>query len=263
METTPAIVCTLAAAAATPLVLAALRRFEPLRHVPDARYQTRDLAREFDGLLKLSLLLAPLFVILCGSCLWWLATRLYGARLAAMDDGLMLPLPDILWVIPASLTGLFAAAGLMAVGLRRLLGAGGYAAWIEYGNRRHGVNSQRLQRWLALLVVPPCLVLTLLAMDSYARVTERHFIVNPFWGFDEQVHRLDRVLQVTRVIEPDEAFTGRPVADYYRFVFDDGRQFGFHPERVASDLADQHAIARRTAALAGVAIEVLRPDAAR
>ena len=263
METTPAIVCTLAAAAVTPLVMAALRRFEPLRHVPDARYDTRDLAREFDSLLKLSLCVAPLLVVLCGACLWWLTTQIYGARLAAIGDGLVLPLPDILWAIPASLMGLFAAAGLMAVGLRKLLGAGDYAAWIEFGNRRHGVDSQRLLRWLALLVLPPCLMLTLLAMDSYARVTERHFIVDPFWGLDEQVHRLDRVLQVTRVIAPDEVFSGRPVADYYRFVFDDGRQFGFRPDRVVSDLDEQHAIARRTATLAGVAIEVLHSDASR
>ncbi len=262
METTPAIVCTLAAAAATPLILAALRRIEPLRHVPDARYDTHELEREFDGLLKLSLCLAPLLVLACGAALWWIATRLYQARLASLDGGITLPLPDILWAIPASLLGLFAAAALMAVGLRRLLGAGGYAAWIEFGNRRHGVDSQRLMRWLALLIVPSCLLLSLLAMDCYARVTERHFIVDPYWGLDEQVHRLDRVLQVTRVIAADEALSGRPVADYYRFVFDDGRQFGFEPDTVASSLAQQHAIARRTASLAGVAIEILRADAA-
>ena len=176
METTPAIVCTLAAAVATPLVMAALRRIEPLRHVPDARYDTRALAREFDGLLKLSLCVAPLLVLACGAALWWLATQLYQVRLATLQGGVTLPLPDILWAIPASLLGLFAAAALMALLLRRLLGARGYAAWIEFGNRRHGVDSQRLLRWLALLIVPPCLLLSLLAMDCYARVTERHFM---------------------------------------------------------------------------------------
>ena len=263
METTPAIVCTLAAVVATPLVMAALRRLQPLRHVPDARYDTRDLEREFDGLLKLSLCLAPLLVLACGAGLWWIAARLYDARMAGFDGGVTLPLPGILWIIPASLMGLFTAAGLMAAGFRKLLGAGGYAAWIEFGNRRHGVNSQRLLRWLTLLLMPPCLLLTLLAMDSYARVTDRHFIVDPFWSLDEQVYRLDRVLQVTRVIAPDEPFSGQPVADYYRFVFDDGRQFTFHPEWVASDLAEQQAIAQRTAALAGVAIEIQSADARR
>ncbi len=263
METTPAIVCTLAAAAATPLIMAALRRIEPLRHVPDARYDTRELASQFDGLLKLSLCVAPLLVLACGALLWWLATWLYETRLASLDHGVTLPLPAILWAIPASLLGLFAAAALMAVGFRRLLGPGGYAAWIEFGNRRHGVDSQRLLRWLALLILPPCLLLSLLAMDCYARVTDRHFIVDPFWSLDEQVHRLDRVLQVTRVIAADEAYSGRPVADYYRFVFDDGRQFGFEPAVVASSLAEQHEIAQRAASLAGVAIDVLQADATR
>ena len=167
-----------------------------------------------------------------------------------------MPMPDIVWAAPALFGAVFAAAFAMEPLLRRLLGEGGYAAYLERVDHRYGLNSRRLLRWLAAVCLPCCIALTLLALDTYARVTDSHFVVNGYWSLGERSYRLDRVNRVTRI---NAALDGDPdsaVSDYYRLEFADGNSFGFYRELAAVELPEQQRIASRIAALAGLAIVV-------
>ena len=260
MDLTPAIFSAAAAAIAAPLFMALARRVKALRHEPDPRKAFADLEREYARWELWSVPLSLVLVSLIGGAFWLVLHAIYLRRIDALEPSLLtLALPSLAWVAPALFFAIFAAALPLHLIYRLLLGRRRYAEYTEYGNQKFRLDSARLFRYLANVMLPLCLGLTLLAFDCYARVTERELIVNDFLGIGETRHRLDAVRRIERI----EFDGGAARGPFYVLHFAGGAVFDFQRFPGDVDLAQQRRIARLAAAASDIAISRVAPGAGR
>lgn len=93
-------------------------------------------------------------------------------------------LPDAaFWVLPAFFLGILSSAIPLDLIYRALL-KDRYAEFYAWQHLKHGFDSWRVGKYLAILVILGATVGTALGSDTYVRITESEIIVNPFstWG---------------------------------------------------------------------------------
>ena len=260
MDLTPAIMSAVAAAIAAPLFMALARRVKALRHDPDPRKPFAELEREYARWELWSVPLSLLLVSLLGGAFWFALHAIYLRRIDALEPSLLtFALSPLAWLAPALFFAIFAAALPLHLIYRLLLGRRRYAEYTEYGNQKFRLDSARLFRYLANATLPLCLGLTLLAFDCYARVTERELIVNAYLGVGEGRHRLDAVTRIERIEHDGAVARGAS----YVLHFADGLVFDFRRFPGDVGLAQQRRVARLAAAVSGIAISRVAPEAGR
>jgi hypothetical protein len=71
-----------------------------------------------------------------------------------------------------------------------------YAEYTLYGNLLYGYDTWKVTKVLVVVILIPCAIFTIFAMDCYARFTNDQIITNRFLGFGETAHYYS---QVTRI----------------------------------------------------------------
>lgn len=228
MNLSPAILSAIAAALAVPLFLAMMRRIKSFQHKPDSTRSFAELAREYRKWEIFGVLSSFAFIVAITFGLEFVLETLYRNRLGFFDtDRFVLPLPSVVWFIPAFFLALFIAAIPLHYLYLGLLGRRRYAEFTEYGNQKFKIDSWKLFRYLGYLMLPLCLILTSLAFDTYARVTERAFVVNAFFGIGEKRYRFSQ-LTALELIQSFEAPNGDIIRkSHYVVTFDDGAVYDF------------------------------------
>jgi len=257
MDITPAIFSAITAIVSVPFFMALMRRIGPLRHEPGPGKSFAELQREYGRWEVLSIPLSLTFVSLLSLMLWSVLRMTYHDYLARFDASiLVVALPDILWLSPALFFALFLSALPFHFLYLALLGRRRYAEYIEYTNQKFRLNTWRLFRYLGNLLLPLCLVLTLLALDCYLRVSADALIVNRYLGLGEKSYAFASVRQI-RLIRPAAAGVdgGGPGA-HYVFEFASGERYSFRDSLGEVPLARQRQVAARVARAAGIDIAI-------
>lgn len=255
MNLSPAIVSAITAAISVPLFMALMRRIKLLRHVPKSEKSFAELAREYARWDLIALAIAVVAVALITAVLWQLLEAIYRQQVAHLEPSrYLLTMPSIVWAIPAFFFAIFISALPSHYLLSSLLGARRYAEYIEYGNQKFQIDSWKLFRIMSNLLLPLCLALTFLALDNYARVSDRAFVVNRYFGIGETAYAFDRIESVVLVksfIAPNGDPVRRP---HYVIRFDDGAEFNFRNTLFETEIGYQRELAEFTAAAAGIEI---------
>ncbi len=241
MDLIPAIASFVAAVLFTPLFLALMRRSGKFRYRAESGKSLPELAAEYGPYERLSTLLSILLMALIAGPLWFGLDLGYSQHLASLPSGrFLLALPPILWLLPALFVALFVSALPLRFLLTRALGSRRYAEFVEYNDRKHGVDSWRLYRYLAYVLLPLCLILTLMAFDSYTRIDEKGIVVNEYLGFGERFYRFEEVEAIWQIATGrDETGAARP---HFVIRFRDGREFDFYRSLLELDRGQQRAI---------------------
>lgn len=243
MELSPAIVSALAAAVCVPLFMALMRRIKIFRHRPDASKSFAQLAGEYQKWELLSVLLGFVLVAFISFVIQGVLEMIYARQLSYQEPGLfVLGLQPIVWWIPALFFALFIAAIPLHYLFLAMLGRRRYAEYIEYGNQKFEINSWRVFRFLRNLMLPLCMVLTFMALDTYARVTNDRFVVNRFLEIGETAYHLDHLQTIVLVksfAAPGGNIVRRP---HYVLRFQDGSEFDFHTFPAETDFQQQQSL---------------------
>jgi MFS family permease len=93
---------------------------------------------------------------------------------------------------------------------------------LVYGNPTSVLGNFRASKVLAILILVPCAIFTVLTMDCYARFTDDQIITNRFWGFGETAHNYSQVtgIKFVRFKAPPGNDGGE--APYHVVHFNDG-----------------------------------------
>lgn len=244
MDLSPAIATAIAAAVSVPLFMALMRRIKSFQHRPDPGKSFEQLAREYQKWEILSVLISILLVALIGYLIWLMLTRIYGLQLTQHRPGLfVIAVPAMLWVLPALFFALFIAAIPLHYLYLAILGKRRYAEYIEYGDQKFRINTWKLFRYMGNFLLPICLVFTFLALNTYARVTDRAFVINPFFGLNEVTYRFVQI-QSIELVRSFQAPNGDIVRNpYYVVKFDDGSEYNFHRTVTEMTFAQQQDLA--------------------
>ncbi len=255
MDISPAILSVIIAILSVPMVLALMRRIRSLRHEPNAGKSFAELSREYGRWEILSIPLSLTLVLILALPIWLTLRLIYRQQLASLEPAqFLLFLPDILWVTPALFFALFLSALPFQVVYRALLGRRRYGEYTEYLNQKFRLDTWKLFRYLGNLMLPICLLLTILALDCYVRITGDSIVVNNFLGFGEKSHALSAVRKVELVNFSAAATGDRVGREHYVIEFADGGGYSFANFPGETSLDRQRLIAVHVARSAGVKI---------
>lgn len=262
MDISPAIISAISAAVLVPFFMALMRRIKVLRHEPKSSRSFAELHREYGRWELLSVPLSILFVSAWTLLIWYALSYVYAQQLAQLEPSrFIVALPDLLWVIPALFFAIFLAALPFHFLYLALLGRRRYAEYTEYSNQKFRLDTWKLFRYLGNCLLPVCLLLTLLALDSYARITDDEFVVNDFAGLGEKSYSLQQVRQLELVgsLSAPDGEIVEPA--YYVIRFSGDEDYSFRNSPSETPLARQRRIVEHVAALTG--LEIVRRDPPR
>ena len=250
----------IAAAITVPIVFALLRNTKTLSHSPNTVKSFEQLKAEYEKWELLALPLFLLFATIIGLALWQLFSLISDLQKAHLGGGMFLVYdPSLGLLLPPIFLAIFLSAVPMHFLYLRLLGPERYAEYTEYGNQKAGINSWKVLRYMAYVLVPVCIMGVVLSLDSYLKVTESDIRLNSFFGIGEQEYSFKEVRQL-KLVKSFQAPNGNIVRNpYLIFAFSDGNEINFHQTLFATDIDGQMEIARFLSDRSGVPIMVDDP----
>ena len=257
MNLAPAIASAVVAVITVPVFMALMRRLKWFRHQPNSTKSRSQLTREYAKWELLALPVVMLSVALFTAIGWLLLTAIYRQQILHLEPSVyLIVLPSIVWTLPALFFAIFLSALPSHFLFRGLLGRRRYAEYVEYGNQKFQIDVWRLFKYLGNLLLPFCLLLTLMALDCYARIGDREFIVNRFLGVGETVYVFGQIESITRVQSLAASENDILRQGYYVIRFNDGERFDFRRSWSGTGIAEQREIANYLATVTGLDIRV-------
>ncbi|MEM7564150.1 MAG: hypothetical protein AAF353_14025 [Pseudomonadota bacterium] len=228
MELSAPILCILAAIMLVPLCLAWFRRFKGLKYQSCSAKTFSQLSNNYAHWEKRVTLITLSLTLLIAMLLWQLLMTIQTSRIAHLESLTpVLGMPDIVWFLAA----LFLARFLVAIPMHYLLlmwlGRRRHGEFIDYENRKHGMDCRKLFRCLANIFIPLCLSITLLLLDNWVRLTEKALVINDFWSLGEQSYPLNRLERIESYSEAYYPNDKHPTRWHYRFSFNDGHSIEY------------------------------------
>jgi NADH:ubiquinone oxidoreductase subunit 5 (subunit L)/multisubunit Na+/H+ antiporter MnhA subunit len=230
MEFSSGTVGAISAAIGVPIVFALLRNVKTLRHVaPDTTKDYEQLKNEYGKWEKLAPWLLLFFATVIGLALWRTLVLLAEFQASRLNDGeFLIYQPSIALALPSLFLAILLSVIPVHLIYLRLLGSERYAEYTEYENKKSGINSWKLLRYMAYVAAPVCVIFTLLTLDSYMKITESKVIVNPFFGVGEKEYYFENV-ETLKLVKSFKAPNGNIVNEpYFVIGFADGTEFNFH-----------------------------------
>jgi hypothetical protein len=131
-------------------------------------------------------------------------------------------LPDqYFFALPAMLVGILLSVFPVDL-LFRLLLKKNYAEYVLYGNKMFGIDVSKVFKLMSILLVVPSMILTVLAMDCYAKFTDDQMITNRYWGIGEIAHNYSQITRI-KSVRFFENLRGETIENPYHVVyFNDG-----------------------------------------
>jgi len=130
--------------------------------------------------------------------------------------------PDAFWLVP----GIFFGFGLIIPPMEllyRLMLQEEYDAYIEYTNRKHGIDDYKVVRVMCLGSVVAGVVLSVLGLGWYKEIKGDRLIIDDFDSIGPQEYRAQDITAITHF---DKYIKSAGVAEerpHYKIVFSDGR----------------------------------------
>ena len=260
MEISSGTIGAVSAAIVVPMLFAFVRKIKSLRHVPDPSKDFNQLSEEYGKWEKLAPFLLIIFGAVIGLALWKSFVLLAELQLSRLGDSEFLVYdPSVALTLPALFLAIFLSAVPIHLLYLRLLGAKRYAEYTEYGNQKSGINSWRLLRYMAYVIIPVCVLFTFLVLDSYLIVTKSRIGVNSFFGVGETEYTFDEVeflSQVKSYKAPNGNIIYQP---YFVIGFKDGAEFNFHRTIHDADIKTQEELVYFLSARSSRAINIEDP----
>lgn len=260
MDYSSGIVGAVAAAIGVPLVLTLLRNIKSLKHTPRGNKELDQLRKEYGRWEARAYCLSITFIAIITFSLWSILTLVADLHESRLDDGVFLIYePSIALVI----SSFFLAITMSDIPIRylysRVMGPERYAEYIEYGNRKHGINSDKVLRYMAYFIVPVSVLFSLMSLDSYMKVTSSEVLVNNFFSTGVSRYSFSDI-EYLRLVKSFEAPNGSIVREHYAIIrFNDGNEFNFHKTLHDSDIHEQFRIIDYLSSRSGVEILVDDP----
>ncbi len=212
----------------TVIIMALIRKVNVFQPVINSSKTLAELEEEYRNWDQLSFILVAVFVGLVGFLTWGCLSTLATIQISHIESGkYLIPQHQDIWILLAFFMGLILSSIPLHFLYLTLLGKERYGEYTEYADRKHGVNGLKVFTCLASGIVPVCLALTFLALDSYTRVTDDAFVVNRFFGIGEKSYGYDEIKNI-KLTKSFEAPNGNIVRrDEYTIHFTDGTDFEF------------------------------------
>ena len=257
MNLTPAIASAVVAAITVPVFMAVMRRLKWFRHEPDSSKTFPQLNHEYAKWELLALPVVMVSVTAITAIIWWMLTIIYQGQIQRLEPSVyVIELPPIVWTLPALFFALFLSALPLHFLFLRLLGKHRYAEYVEYGNQKFQINAWKLFKYLGNLLLPLCLLATMMALDCYTRIGEREIVVNRFFGIGDTVYAFEQVESITRVQSLSAPEGDMMRRGYYVVRFNGGDSYDFYRSWNATGIERQRDIAQYVAAATGLDIRV-------
>ena len=229
MDISPVKIGAIAAAIAVPILMGLLRNVGGLKHSQNSKKTLEELTVEYRGWEKFASFLFIIFAAAIGFAIWKGLNALSTLQISHMEESVFLiPPPSITWGLPSLFLAIFLSAIPLHYLYLTLLGKQRYAEYTEYNNQKHGLNSWKLLRYMAYVIIPICFAFTFLSLDTYSRVTNSSFIVNRFLSVGEAEYTFSDIKKI-ELVKSFKAPNGNIVRKpYYSIEFADNTSYNFH-----------------------------------
>jgi len=260
MDILPIIIGAISASIAVPLFMWSMKKIDSLHHAPASHKTFEQLKLEYSKWELFGSLFYILFSVVIGFFIWILLKYSYAVTMSNFDSSIFLiAQPTVSWALPSIFLSIFLSAIPMHYLLSYLLGKERYSEYTEYGNQKFQVNSWKLVRYMAYIMVPICILFTTMAFNNYVRVSNDYFIVNEFFSLSEKKYRFDDVKDI-ELIKSFEAPNGNVVRNpYYVIYFNDGNDYNFHKTLQDLNLSQQKEICNYLVEQTGLNIQIIDP----
>jgi hypothetical protein len=209
----------------TPLSFEIFKRLFPFKPTAEELARFPELEDRYKPFIVLEII--PFFAFSGIAWYLWYHTLLdlEARQIAQLGPSIALITPTIYyWMILSLFLGMISSAPLLHLCYKALL-RDTYPDYVLYNNMRVGFDTWKMVRRLALVIVPPVLLLALLGTNTYMIVTETGMTVNPFCRFNEQ-HHLFSDVQAVKLASHFRALNGKAVArPHFVFEFNDGTKW--------------------------------------
>lgn len=223
-----------------PYILYLLSKIRGLRHTPNLKIDFLTLNKQYAKWGLFSVI--PLIVFFSAIALTLPIMLIFVAdfRVSAFKESIItIPPPYVLWGLPAVFMGFVGSFVLLHYLYKRLLGPERYVEFIEYGNQMNGIDFWKTGKLMAGVIIPICIVFSLLALDTYAYVTRDGFVENRFLGLGETVHQWDEIAEI-ELVKSFKVPNGNIIRKKYFVIhFSDGSVYKFHPTLDGFNYHDQ------------------------
>jgi hypothetical protein len=228
MELSPAVIGAAAASVGVPIIFGLLRQANSLQPKKQSDKGFDQLGKEYGGWEVFALVPFFIFTPAIGLLLWYLQKSISDFMISGLGESVfLLPPTNAIWWLPAIFISIFLAAIPMHYLYLSILGRERYAEYTEYTNLKHGMDGWILLRYMAYVMLPICICFSLLAIDSYLRVTEEKFISNDLLSLGAREYEFGEIERID-LTKSFKAPNGNIVhRSFYSILFIDGYEFSF------------------------------------
>jgi hypothetical protein len=127
------------------------------------------------------------------------------------------------WALPAGFMGFLTAGQPLNFVCKLILGSVKFEKYKVYSNLQIGFDADKVYKRFQALGIPVTLVLFLLTVDFYARVTQDNFIINEFSSLSEKIYAVKEIQKI-ELIKSFKAPNGKIRRDiqHHQVIFNDG-----------------------------------------
>lgn len=130
--------------------------------------------------------------------------------------------PDSFWMVPGICFG-FGLIMLPIEFLYRLLLQQEYDVYIEYTNRKHGMDGYKVVRLMCIGCVVAGLALSFLGLGWYKEINGDEMVIDDFGSLKPQQYTLQQIVAITHFERNINSEGVAEVEPHYRIAFSDGR----------------------------------------
>ena len=227
----------------TPIIMGLLGKIKSLQPEKTTEKDLDQLEEEYSKWNNLSLVPFFIFSFSIGFLIWYGLDNLSTYRMSLLEESVYLfPPARAAWAIPA----VFMSIILSGIPLHYLylwiLGKERYSEFNQYTNLKFGIDGAKIVKYMCVVIVPACLIFTLLAMDSYIRVTKNSFIANPLLSLGAKEFSFEEIhsIVLTKSFKaPNGKIVRRP---FYTIAFKNGYTYGLKSTMSELDYKQQQEV---------------------
>lgn len=228
--------------------------------MPDALQEANlssETFRKWD-LLARFIMLAYAGLIAGGCWLLFSGINTLVSRARGPADFILSPFPIFFWT-PALFAGILLSSIPLRWTIEAFLGKDGYRKLVNYSDNKQGFNSERIFRYIVVVMVPIIAMSVFLAWRTYAVITPQGITIQRYFSLSANNYAwrsIHRVLLVKSFSAPNGTIKHQR---YYVIETSDGKGLNFHQSLLEVPLAKQREIAEYIANHVGLEIDVIDP----
>ncbi len=227
----------------TPIIMGLLGKIKSLQPEKTTEKDLDQLEEEYSKWNNLSLVPFFIFAFSIGFLIWYGLNNLSTYRMSLLEESVYLfPPARAAWGLPAVFMSLILSAIPLHYLYLWILGKERYSEFNQYTNLKFGIDGTKTVKYMSVVIVPACLIFTLLAMDSYIKVTKDSFIANPLLTLGVKEFRFEEIESI-ELTKSFKAPNGNIVRrSYYTIEFNNGYTYDLESTMSELDFKQQQEI---------------------